>query len=100
MPLSQEFLNQYKCSLANDDHIAIEPVILSCNSNACKKCILELKKSIIYCYGCNNTHFKKELLNGKLNKKAETATQTILPELVEYFEEKIKSVYESIQGNF
>jgi len=99
MKLLEEFLNQYKCSLTNDDHVAIEPVILSCNFNACKQCILESKKPIMYCHGCNNTHFKKELLNAKLNKQAETVTQQFLPELLEYFECEIKSVSESIQGN-
>jgi hypothetical protein len=40
MPIPEAILNQMKCCLFNDVHIAIEPILVSCGSSVCKKCVV------------------------------------------------------------
>ncbi len=59
--MPEDIFNQMKCCLCDDGHIVVEPVFLKCCFNACKKCITNSTVALIPCFGCNNTHEKKEL---------------------------------------
>jgi len=100
MPITNACLNHLKCCLHKDGHIVIQPVLLKCRSNACKQCILDSKEEKVICYSCKDTHDKKELLNTTtLNRTAETLTQNFLTDLIDYIQDKIKLIYESVEGN-
>ena len=60
MPLSKELIKQIKCCLnnENDEHIVIEPIVLTCGFNSCKECINDSKDKMIHCYACNGEHEK------------------------------------------
>jgi hypothetical protein len=64
MSINQSLLKRINCCIAKDEHIVLDPVLVSeCQSSACKQCILDTKEENIYCYGCNNEHEKTKLLN-------------------------------------
>ena len=95
MPLPETLLHQMYCSLDNDGHIAIEPIVLKCGKHACRKCVIDSKIELIKCYGCNAQHEKKEVLDQKISSLAETLLLTFLNDLLEYVDQKLKKSSEA-----
>ena len=98
MPISETLLNQLKCCLSDDGHIIIDPVLLKCKGNSCKKCISDSKKEDIYCYKCINNHSKQDLLNASENAFAETYILENLSDLFKYVGNKWKFFSEKLQS--
>jgi hypothetical protein len=98
MPIPEAILNQMKCCLFNDGHIAIEPILVSCGSSVCKKCVVGSKEEVIKCFSCNENHKKSEIIKGPLNKVAESLVQKFLNDLFEYVETAIKKCSASVKG--
>ena len=98
MPLKDFILNQLKCSLHQDGHIAIKPVVLKCGGNCCKKCVTELKDSTIHCYSCNQKHAKKDLTNAPMNNLAEALIECSLKDLFNYIENKFEAISKELEG--
>ena len=98
MPISETFVNQFKCCLSDDGHIFIDPVVLKCKGNSCRKCISDSKKEDIYCYKCNNNHLKKELLDAPGNELATEFVKMKLSDLFEYVGNKWKLFSEKVQS--
>jgi hypothetical protein len=97
MPLPETLLNQMKCCLENDGHIAIEPIVLKCGKNACKKCIVDSKEEIVKCYGCNGQHGKKEVVDQKISSLGETLLHTFLNDLLDYVDQKLEKSAEALK---
>jgi hypothetical protein len=98
MPIPEAILNQMKCCLFNDGHIAIEPILVSCGSSVCRKCVDDSKEEAIKCFGCNEYHKKSDIIKGPLNKVAESLVQTFLNDLFEYVETTTQKCSESVKG--
>ena len=100
MSIPEAVLNQIKCCLSNDGHIIIDPVILRCKGNACKECVVDSKEEVISCYSCNRVHDKKDLLNSAEITRTETLVQSLIGELFEYTEKRIKKINENLNSKF
>jgi hypothetical protein len=98
MPIEQSILNEFKCHLHNDDHIAIEPVVLPCKLLACKKCIVDSKHLHINCFGCNMKHEKSNLLSLSIDKLAEFKIHSNLNDLNEYVDERLEKLAEELKS--
>ena len=86
MPIPEAILNQLKFCLSNDGHIVIEPILVSCGSSVCKKCLIASKDEAIKCVSCNENHKKSDLIKGPINKVASSMVQTFLNDLFDYVE--------------
>ena len=98
MPIPEAILNQMKCGILNDGHIAIEPIQLSCGANGCKKCISSSKDDVIKCFACNGEHQKRDVINSPINKLGETMVHTFLNDLLEYVDNSLKKSSDLISG--
>ena len=98
MSLSEILLNQMKCCLDKDGHIAIEPTILKCGKHACRKCITDSKKEFIKCYGCNGQHEKNKVLDQRTTILAETLLHTFLDDLLDYVDQKLEMASKEIKS--
>ena len=96
MPIPEDILKQMKCCLSDDGHIVNEPVVLKCGSNACKKCASDLIS--VKCFGCNDTHEKKELMNAPINKIVNSFINLFLEDLFLDLKNKLKSTAELLKG--
>jgi hypothetical protein len=98
MPITEAILNQLKCCFSNDGHIAIEPILVSCGDNACKKCVVDSKEEAIKCFGCNENHKKSDLIKGPINKVAVSMVQTFLNDLFDYVETTLDKCSALVKG--
>ena len=98
MPISENLLDQMKCSFHNNGHIAIEPITISCGANACKKCVIDSKEEIIKCFSCKENHKKEDLIKSPISKLAESMVQTFLNDLFEYVEAILEKSAASVKG--
>jgi hypothetical protein len=98
MPITEAILNQLKCCFSNDGHIAIEPILVSCGDNACKKCAVDSKEEAIKCFGCNENHKKSDLIKGPINKVAVSMVQTFLNDLFDYVETTLDKCSALVKG--
>jgi hypothetical protein len=98
MPIPEAVLNQMKCCLLNDGHIAIEPIQLNCGANACRDCINCAKEEFFTCFSCKGQHEKKDSFNTPVNKLAETLLYSYLTDLFHYTETSLKIASDSIKG--
>jgi hypothetical protein len=98
MPIPEAILNQLKCCLSNDGHVAIEPILVSCGSSVCKKCVIDSKDEAIKCLSCKENHKKSDLTRGPINKVASSMVQTFLNDLFEYVETATQKCSASIKG--
>ena len=97
MTISKKIMKEITCCLSNDEHVVIEPIILECGSNACKKCINEINQ-FSQCYRCNKTHEKEKSLKLPFNKLATVVVETFLPDLFKNLEIELKTVTDSLKG--
>ena len=100
MSIPEALLNQMKCCLFDDGHIAIEPIQISCGANACKQCINSINDEIKHCYSCNQTHEKKDIIYTSINKLAESLLQIFLSDVCKYVEKKLESASFAIKGKY
>ena len=63
MPIEKEILSKFTCCFLNDDHIAIEPILVSCGAIGCKECIRSSKTEEIECFSCKEKHKTNDLKN-------------------------------------
>ena len=98
MPIPESILNQMKCCLFNDGHIAIEPIAINCGGIACKQCINDLKEKLVLCYSCKGKHEKHDMLKMRINKLAENTMHYFLNDLFEYVEAIYQRPSSSIKG--
>lgn len=98
MPLPEALLNEMKCCIFNDGHIAIEPIQLKCGALACKECIKSKTECEMNCYNCSGTHNKSNYINSTKNKLSETVIQFNLDELFQYVDETLKSVHSNLKS--
>ena len=100
MPIEKELLKEITCCLNNDDpHFVIEPVLLKCSGNACRKCLTELSDTrIIKCLNCGHAHEKKEIINSPINTLAETIINLRINDIFQYLDNKLTILTESLKG--
>ena len=99
--MEESKLNEFKCRLHNDGHIAIQPVLLPCIKKhlACKQCIVDSKEIYINCFGCNKKHEKSNLLlNSSIDKQAEFNIRSNLNHLFEHVNEGIEIISEQLKS--
>ena len=99
MPISENLLDQMKCSFHNNGHIAIEPILLKCENYGCKQCVVDSKDENIYCYNCKEIHKKKDLLNAPINKLAKTLIDSHLNDLFDYVDTNLTKASEAVNSN-
>ena len=87
---SSKVFNLIKCSFDNDGHFAIEPILLSFQSYACRQCILDSQKEAIFCFNCKENHEKKKLENEPVNALANMILNQYLDDLLRQTNEKLK----------
>ncbi len=100
MPIPEKVLNQMRCCLSADGHIIHEPIVLTCGANACKSCVSNSTDARIKCFGCNRTHEKKEFLNAPIIKLIESFIMSVLPDLFQDLNAKLKLTAELLKGAF
>jgi hypothetical protein len=98
MPIPEVFLNQLKCCFSNDGHIAIEPILVGCGDNGCKKCVIDSKEEAIKCFSCNENHKKSDLIKAPVIKVAVSMVQTFLNDLFDYVETTLEKCSASVKG--
>ena len=99
MPITESLLKRIKCCLNKDEHLAVDPVLVSeCQNTACKQCIVDSKDENIYCYGCKNKHEKTSLLKAPAHKFVEESIKSSLNDLFEYVDEKLKDSFENLKS--
>jgi hypothetical protein len=98
MPLPEILLNQMRCCLSEDGHIIHEPIVLTCGANACKSCVSNSTVAILKCFGCNSTHEKKEFLNAPIIKLIESFILSVLPDLFQDLNAKLKFTSQLLKG--
>jgi hypothetical protein len=98
MPIPEEVLNEIKCCLLNDGHIAIEPILVSCGAIGCKQCILRSDIEEIDCYSCRGKHRTQELKNTPVIKKVENLVKSYFSDLFEYVKENLDKTASSLEG--
>lgn len=100
MPIPDAILNQMKCCLNNDDHFAIDPIVLKCGASACKQCINDSKDSIFSCYSCNGKHEKKIFIDSPVSKLAQSLVHTFMGDMFECVETKLKEATDIFKSLF
>ena len=96
MPIDESLLKTLKCCISKDEHIVLDPVLVTeCNSSACKQCILDSKVENVYCYGCKSKHEKTKLLNAPANIFVENLIKNSSNELFEYVDEKLNDSFKN-----
>ena len=99
MSINDNLLKLMKCCLDEDEHIALDPVlVIECQNNACKRCIIDSKEENIYCYGCKNNHEKTNLLIAPSNKFVEEFIKCFSNDLFACVDEKLKASFESLKS--
>jgi hypothetical protein len=96
MSIPEAILNQMKCCFLNDGHIAIEPLIINCGGNVCKKCVVDYNEDVFKCFSCKENHKKVDLKKAPINKLAESMVHTFLNDLFEYVDTILKNC--SVKG--
>ncbi len=69
MPILEVF-SKFKCFLSTN-HLVHEPILLSCDSNACRKCIENSISEVLKCKSCKEEHNRNEYLNVDANNLVE-----------------------------
>jgi hypothetical protein len=98
MPIPEEVLNVMKCCLFNDDHIAIEPIPVSCSAFGCKQCLLRSNIEEIYCYSCKGKHKMQDLINTPVFKTVENLVKSHVSDLFEYVKVNLDKTGSSLEG--
>ena len=98
MPIPENILNAIRCCLSDDGHIVIEPVVLKCGLNACKKCVDDSKLTTIQCFGCGENHEKKDYINAPISNSIMIFIKVYLGDLFEDLKVKLKSTSELLKG--
>ena len=97
MPIHEILLKSIKCCITKDEHIVVDPkLVTECQNSACKQCILDSKEENIYCYACKNKHDKTKLIDAPANKFTADLVKSLLNELFEYVDEKLKESFDSL----
>jgi hypothetical protein len=100
MSIKKELLKKIKCCLNDDGHFVIEPVVLKCGANACKKCVIESNITTINCFGCNKTHEKNDSFKTADNKTDDSFIHSFRRDLFEDLKNKLKSTAELLKSLF
>ena len=85
MPVQEEVLNALKCCFLNDGHIAIEPILASCDAIGCKEWIASSKTEEIECYNCKGQNSIKVLKNTPIIKSNESLVKSFVNDLIENY---------------
>jgi hypothetical protein len=102
--MSEDLLmkQMFRCCLfeQQDSHTVLEPVLLTCGGNSCKKCLFDSQNDSFKCFNCNSQHCKKDFLGASVNKISESLIKLSLNDLFEDLREKLKFVTENLKGLF
>ena len=71
MPISEEVLNEIKCCLYNDAHVAVEPITVSCGAIGCKQCVSTSESEEIECFSCKGKHKTEDFKNTPVVRQVE-----------------------------
>ena len=98
--IREEISRQVKCGLSNnnDEHIVIEPMLLSCGDNACKNCIENLNEMQKECNHCKKIHKKDDLKKAVPNNAVKLLMKSYLKELNDELDGKVKDAIKSMKG--
>ena len=100
MPIPEEILNQIKCCLSSDGHIALEPIPVNCGATACNECIKNSNQELIDCLCCKGQHDKKSLINQPVQKAIESIVSYFLNDLLDYAKENFENMSLLLKGIF
>jgi hypothetical protein len=98
MPLAEEVLNEIKCCFSNDDHIAIEPILVSCGATGCKQCLLVSKIEEIFCLSCRGKHKTQDFKNTPVIKQVEDLINSHISDLFEYVKVNLDKTASLLEG--
>jgi hypothetical protein len=98
MPIPEEVLNGMKCSLLNDGHIPIEPILVSCGATGCKQCLLRSNIEEIDCYSCKGKHKWQDLKNTPVIKSVENLVKSYVSDLFEYVKVNFDKTASLLEG--
>jgi hypothetical protein len=98
MSIPEDMLKQMRCCLSDDGHIVQEPIVLKCGLTACKICVDDSVTAILYCFGCNGTHEKKDFIDAPIIKFIESFIKSSLPDLFQDLNNKLKSTCDLLKG--
>lgn len=96
MSIPENVLKEIKCCLSNDDHIVIEPVLLSCDGNACNRCIYSFKESL--CKNCSKKHDNDDVLYAPDNKMAKKLVEKYINEIFQDLIARLELIKEGLRG--
>ena len=99
MPISETLLNQLKCCFSNDEHVAFEPINVSCGAICCRECIDSSNIEELDCSSCRGKHQKKDLKDKKVIKAVETMMNFFLNDLLDYVKNNLEKVSNLTKGN-
>jgi hypothetical protein len=99
MSIPEDILKEIQCCLSTKyDHIAIDPVLLNCDGNACNKCIYELSNSDYNCKKCHEKHDPNGLLFAPDNIRAKRLTEKYLNEIFNDLTIRLDSIKDHLKG--
>ena len=98
MPIEKEILSKFTCCFLNDDHIAIEPILVSCGAIGCKECIRSSKTEEIECFSCKEKHKTNDLKNMPGVKAMEDMVKLLASDLFEYAKVNLEKVSNLLKG--
>ena len=98
MPISEEVLNQIKCCLFNDGHIAVEPILVSCGAIGCKQCVLDSNIEEIDCFSCKVKHETDDLKKSPVMRPIENIVKSNVSDLLEYVKINLNQTAKLLEG--
>ena len=98
MSTPENYLNQMKCCLFNDGHIAIEPITVSCGAIGCKQCVSRSESEEIECFSCKANHKTQDLRNAPVVKPVENIIKFYVSDLFEYVKVSLEKTASLLEG--
>jgi hypothetical protein len=78
--------------------ICVDPILLKCGGNACKRCLNDTKQEMVDCKKCKIKHEVKDLVECISNSLASLIVKDSLKDIFQYLDKKIEDLEESFKG--
>ena len=98
MPIPEDVFNQVKCCLFNDDHVAVEPITVSCGAIGCKQCVSTSESEEIECFSCKQKHETDDLKKSLVIRPIENIVKSYVSDLLEYVKINLDKTASLLEG--
>lgn len=100
LKLDDSFLKQISCCISSDKHFVNNPILLQCNGNACKTCILNLNCLEIKCNYCQKFHNLNAIkhIDGLNDGLANSINGKYLNSLFQILKESFQQTFNILEG--